>query len=113
MTLTTQAYMSGSSLSETPRRYRRCFPGSLGRWGGSAVAGVAVDAVTPDELRALADDLEALLELSCEQIGWRLRDLGFDIEERQLLMGHENPETTIRYYGHLTIEDVARKVAAL
>ena len=45
--------------------------------------------------------------------GQRLRELGFDIEERQLLMGHETPETTIRYYGHLTIEDVARKVAAL
>lgn len=45
--------------------------------------------------------------------GHRLRELGFDLEERQLLMGHENPETTLRYYGHLTIEDVAQKVARL
>ena len=45
--------------------------------------------------------------------GHRLRELGFDLEERQLLMGHEDVGTTQRYYGHLTIEDVARKVAAL
>ena len=45
--------------------------------------------------------------------GHRLRELGFDLEERQLLMGHESTATTQKYYGHLTIEDVARKVAAL
>ena len=45
--------------------------------------------------------------------GHRLRELGFDLEERQLLMGHEDVATTQRYYGRLTIEDVARKVAAL
>lgn len=45
--------------------------------------------------------------------GHRLREQGFDIEERQLLMGHESIATTEKYYGHLTIEDVARKVAAL
>ena len=45
--------------------------------------------------------------------GHRLREKGFDLEERQLLMGHESSATTEKYYGHLTIEDVARKVAAL
>jgi integrase/recombinase XerD len=45
--------------------------------------------------------------------GHRLRELGFDLEERALLMGHEDSRTTQKYYGHLTIEDVARKVAAL
>lgn len=35
----------------------------------------------------------------------------YDIEERQLLMGHEKIATTQAYYGHLTIEDVARKMA--
>jgi integrase/recombinase XerD len=45
--------------------------------------------------------------------GHVLRELGFDLEERQLLMGHESVRTTQRYYGHLTIEDVARKMAAL
>ena len=43
--------------------------------------------------------------------GHRLRELGFDLEERQLLMGHESVRTTQRYYGRLTIEDVARKMA--
>lgn len=45
--------------------------------------------------------------------GHRLREQGFDLEERQLLMGHESSGTTEKYYGRLTIEDVARKVAAL
>lgn len=45
--------------------------------------------------------------------GHRLRELGFDLEERQLLMGHEAVTTTQRYYGTLTIEDVAKKVARL
>ena len=35
----------------------------------------------------------------------------FDIEERQLLMGHERIATTQHYYGRLTVEDVARKIA--
>jgi integrase len=45
--------------------------------------------------------------------GWWLRDQGFDIEERQLLMGHESIATTQHYYGHLTVADLADKVAAL
>ena len=45
--------------------------------------------------------------------GWWLRDHGFDIEERQLQMGHESINTTQRYYGHLTVQDLADKVAAL
>lgn len=36
---------------------------------------------------------------------------GFSLEERQLLMGHESPDTTQRQYGTLTIEDVARKMS--
>jgi integrase/recombinase XerD len=45
--------------------------------------------------------------------GWWLRAEKFDIEERQLMMGHESIRTTERYYGHLTIDDLAEKVAAL
>lgn len=45
--------------------------------------------------------------------GHILRELGFDLEERQLLMGHESVRTTVKYYGHLTVEDVARKMQAL
>jgi integrase len=45
--------------------------------------------------------------------GHRLREQGFDLEERALLMGHESSSTTEKYYGRLTIEDVAKKVARL
>jgi len=45
--------------------------------------------------------------------GHLLREQGFDLEERALYMGHEDSSTTQKYYGRLTIEDVARKVAAL
>jgi integrase len=45
--------------------------------------------------------------------GSRLRELGFDIEERQLLMGHENIRTTQHYYGRITVEDVAAKIAEI
>lgn len=45
--------------------------------------------------------------------GHLLRELGFDLEERQLLMGHESSRTTQKYYGHLTVEDVAAKMRAL
>lgn len=42
-----------------------------------------------------------------------LREKGFDLEERQFLMGHESIATTQKYYGRITVEDVAAKVAAL
>lgn len=45
--------------------------------------------------------------------GHRLRELGLDIEERQELMGHESIETTRAFYGRLTVEDVAAKVAEM
>lgn len=41
-----------------------------------------------------------------------LRQLGYDLEERQLLLGHESSRTTADIYGHLSIEDVARKMSA-
>lgn len=42
--------------------------------------------------------------------GHRLRELGYDLEERKVLMGHESIATTEAYYGRVTIEDVAAKV---
>jgi len=43
-----------------------------------------------------------------------LRTLGYDLEERQLLLGHESSKTTSDIYGDdLTIEDVARKMRGL
>ena len=41
-----------------------------------------------------------------------LRALGYDLEERQMLLGHESSATTANIYGHLSIEDVARKMRA-
>lgn len=44
---------------------------------------------------------------------WWMRQSGLDLEERQALLGHESPETTIRQYGRIEFEDLAAKVAAL
>lgn len=43
--------------------------------------------------------------------GHRMREQGFDLEERQVLMGHESVTTTQRYYGRVTVEDLATKIA--
>ena len=48
-----------------------------------------MDAVTPDELRALADDLEALLELSCEQIADLARLCAEATESLEVFRGNE------------------------
>ena len=42
--------------------------------------------------------------------GHWLRELGFDLEERKILMGHESIRTTEHYYGRVTVEDVAAKI---
>jgi integrase len=42
--------------------------------------------------------------------GHWLRELGFDLEERKILMGHESIRTTEFYYGRVTVEDVAAKI---
>jgi integrase len=41
-----------------------------------------------------------------------LRAEGYDLEERQMLLGHESSATTANIYGHLSIEDVASKMRA-
>lgn len=42
---------------------------------------------------------------------WLLRAEGLDLEHRQTLMRHERPETTVRQYGRVDIEEIAAKVA--
>ena len=42
-----------------------------------------------------------------------LRDNGLGLEERQELMRHESPDTTVRQYGRSNFEEIAAKVAAL
>lgn len=67
------------------------------RWYGKALAAAGVRYLNPHQTR--------------HTYGARLRELGFDLEERQLLMGHESIRTTQHYYGRLTVEDVAAKMA--
>jgi integrase len=45
--------------------------------------------------------------------GHWLREQGFDLEERKILMGHESIRTTEHYYGRVTVEDVAAKIREL
>jgi integrase len=72
---------------------------TFARWYGARVKRAGVRYLSPHTTR--------------HTFGHLLRDLGFDLEERQLLMGHEDSRTTQKYYGHLTVEDVAKKMRAL
>ena len=44
---------------------------------------------------------------------WTMRQGGLDLEDRQALLGHASPETTVRQYGRIDLEDLAARVAAL
>ncbi len=67
------------------------------RWYRNGIAQAGVRCLNPHQTR--------------HTYGWRLRGEGMDIEERQVLMGHESISTTQKYYGRLTIDDVAEKIA--
>jgi integrase len=82
-----------------PRRSRRdpIADSTFERWYREGIEAAGVRYLNPHQTR--------------HTYGHWLRGEGFDLEERQLLMGHEDIQTTNRYYGHLTIEDVAAKIA--
>lgn len=84
-----------------PHRYRRTPMGdsTFDRWYRRSLDAADVRYLNPHQTR--------------HTYGHRLRELGFDLEDRRLLMGHETITTTVRYYGNRTIEDVAKKVALL
>lgn len=42
---------------------------------------------------------------------WLLRSAKVDLEDRQVLMRHSSPETTVRQYGRHDLEEIAAKVA--
>lgn len=69
------------------------------RWYARALSEVGVRYLNPHQTR--------------HTYGHRLRELGFDIEERQVAMGHESIRTTQHYYGRVTVEDVATKIAGV
>lgn len=84
-----------------PHRWHRTpmADSTFDRWYSRSIKAAGVRYLNPHQTR--------------HTFGWRLRTLGFDLEERQLLMGHESVRTTQMYYGRLTVEDVAEKVARL
>jgi integrase/recombinase XerD len=43
--------------------------------------------------------------------GHRLREKGIDLELRKVLMGHEDIKTTDHYYGTVTVDDAAARLA--
>lgn len=65
-----------------------------------------MSASTPTEMQVVTH------EEACDP-AFGLCEQGFDIEERKEFMGHEDIRTTERYYGRVTIEDVAAKIAEL
>jgi integrase/recombinase XerD len=84
-----------------PHRYRRdpISDSTFDRWYRLGIQQAGVRCLNPHQTR--------------HSYHWRMRQAGFDLEERQALMGHESPATTQRQYGRIDIEELARKVAAL
>jgi len=66
------------------------------RWYRNALEALGVRYLNPHQTR--------------HTYGQMLREHDYDIEERQVLMGHESIKTTQKYYGRVTVEDVARKM---
>jgi integrase len=88
------------SCQKTIEENYRLFPigdTTFERWYRAALEHVGVRYLNPHQTR--------------HTYGHRLRELGFDIEERQVAMGHESIRTTQHYYGRVTVEDVATKIA--
>lgn len=69
------------------------------RWYRTRIAQAGVRYLNPHQTR--------------HSYGQLLREEGFDIEERQVLMGHESIKTTQHYYGRMTVEDVASKMRSV
>lgn len=72
---------------------------NFAKWYEQAVAARGVRYLNPHQTR--------------HTYGQWLRENQVDIEERQVAMGHESIRTTQHYYGRVTTEDVAEKVAGL
>lgn len=66
------------------------------RWYTNSLAAAGVRYLNPHQTR--------------HTYGHWLRELGFDLEERKVLMRHENIRTTEHFYGRVTVEDVAAKI---
>lgn len=89
-----------ATVRQQQRRRDRLYPiasTTFERWYRKALEAVGVRYLNPHQTR--------------HTYGHRLRELGFDIEERQIAMGHESIRTTQHYYGRVTVEDVATKIA--
>ena len=86
-------------VKKQQRRRDRLYPigdTTFERWYARAITAAGVRYLNPHQTR--------------HTYGHRLRELGFDIEERQILMGHESIRTTQFYYGRVTVEDVAARI---
>lgn len=82
-----------------PRRRRDPMPDtSFERWYKAGIEQAGVRYLNPHQTR--------------HTYGYWLRSQDFTLDERQLLMGHEDVRMTQRY-DRLTVEDIAEKMAAL
>lgn len=85
-----------SRYREKHQRTEELSTSAFQRWYGDCIAAAGVAYRKPHTTRHTYNEI--------------LRAEGYDAEERQLLLGHESVRTTIDIYGHISIEDVARKM---
>lgn len=91
-----------ATVKQKQRRRDRLFPigdTTFEVWYRRALERVGVRYLNPHQCR--------------HTYGHSLREQNLDIEERQQAMGHESIATTSFYYGRVTSEDVAAKIAGL
>lgn len=92
----TRGPLVASRYREKHRRSEELSTSAFHRWYGDSIKAAGVTYRKPHTTRHTYNEI--------------LRQLGYDLEERQLLLGHESSRTTADIYGHLSIEDVARKM---
>jgi integrase/recombinase XerD len=87
-----------SRYREKHSRHESLSTSAFQRWYGDCITEAGVTYRKPHTTRHTYNEI--------------LRQQNYDLEERQLLLGHESSRTTADIYGHLTIEDVALKMRA-
>jgi integrase len=92
-------FLSRYPVGDKRRRRDPISSPTFGRWWEDALEAAGVRYLSPHKTR--------------HTFHWLMREAGYDLEERQLLMRHKSSDTTTSQYPAVDIADVARKRSGL